>query len=69
MSALLAMLCDVMNLFLSGLKWTPNPKSVKFQYEDPTGKLMMLPSDLVLIEDTKFKEYVGVSHYHLFHTF
>lgn len=46
-------------VLLKGLKWTPNPKSAKFQYQDPTGKLMMLPSDLVLIEDAEFKTIVG----------
>ena len=30
----------------------------KFQYKDPSGKLMMLPSDIVLIEDSEFKQYV-----------
>lgn len=28
------------------------------QYEDPTGELMMLPSDLALIHDPKFRVYV-----------
>lgn len=27
-----------------------------FQYQDPSGKLMMLPSDIVLIEDKSFKK-------------
>lgn len=27
-----------------------------FQYQDPSGRLMMLPSDIVLIEDSKFKK-------------
>ena len=30
------------------------------QYKDPSGKLMMLPSDIVLIEDAGFKKYVDV---------
>jgi len=30
----------------------------KFQYKDPSGQLMMLPSDIALIEDPKFKRYV-----------
>lgn len=45
-------------VLLKNLKWTPNPKAGKFQYQDPSGKLMMLPSDIVLIEDPKFKIYV-----------
>ena len=28
------------------------------QFEDPSGKLMMLPSDIVLIQDPKFRPYV-----------
>jgi len=28
------------------------------QFEDPSGKLMMLPSDLVLTKDAKFNEWV-----------
>ena len=47
-------------VLLKGLKWTPNPDAAKFQYQDPSGKLMMLPSDLVLIEDEAFKGYVDV---------
>lgn len=47
-------------VLLKGLKWEPNPKASKFQYQDPSGKLMMLPSDIVLIEDEKFKQYVDV---------
>jgi cytochrome c peroxidase len=45
---------------LKGLKWTENKKTKKFQYEDPSGQLMMLPSDIVLLEDEKFKKYVDV---------
>ncbi len=45
---------------LLGLKWTVNPKTSKLQYEDPTKKLMMLPSDLTLIEDSEFKKYVEI---------
>lgn len=41
-----------------GLKWTPDDAAAKFQYTDPSGNLMMLPSDIALIEDTKFKKYV-----------
>ena len=45
---------------LLNIKWEPNvgPKTPKFQYKDPSGKLMMLPSDIVLIEDSEFKQYV-----------
>ena len=32
----------------------------KLQYEDPSGKLMMLPSDIVLLEDPDFKKYVDI---------
>ena len=28
------------------------------QFEDPSGKLMMLPSDIVLIQDKNFRKYV-----------
>jgi cytochrome c peroxidase len=49
---------------LGNLKWTPNEKVLsqggKFQYQDPSGKLMMLPSDIALIEDPKFKQFVDV---------
>ncbi|KAG1680819.1 hypothetical protein FOA52_008152 [Chlamydomonas sp. UWO 241] len=40
--------------------WTPDPRQKMFQFQDPTGTLMMLPSDLVLIQDDKFKKYVEV---------
>mmetsp|Transcript_16698 Transcript_16698/g.25927 ORF Transcript_16698/g.25927 Transcript_16698/m.25927 type:complete len:217 (-) Transcript_16698:318-968(-) len=40
------------------LKWEPNTATKNFQYKDPSGKLMMLPSDIVLIEDPDFKKYV-----------
>lgn len=45
-------------------KWTiktthkGQPWKGPLQYEDPTGDLMMLPSDLVLIEDRDFRKYV-----------
>ena len=38
--------------------WTPDERVPKFQYKDASGTLMMLPSDLVLIEDKDFKPYV-----------
>jgi len=28
------------------------------QFEDPSGKLMMLPSDIVLVQDSDFRKYV-----------
>jgi hypothetical protein len=34
--------------------WTADPRAKKFQYKDPSGTLMMLPSDLVLVQDSKF---------------
>jgi cytochrome c peroxidase len=36
--------------------WTPKPNTKQFQ--DPTGALMMLPTDLVLVQDPAFKPYV-----------
>ena len=48
-------------------KWTPKSKKHEeggcpwkgpMQYENPKGDLMMLPSDIVLTQDPKFKEYV-----------
>jgi cytochrome c peroxidase len=47
-------------ILLKGLKWSVDPKANKLQYTDPSGKLMMLPSDLVLIEDPSFKSYVDM---------
>ena len=38
--------------------WTVDSNAPKFQYVDPSGKLMMLPSDLVLVQDSKFKPFV-----------
>ena len=37
-------------VLLKGLKWAPNDEAAKFQYKDPSGSLMMLPSDIALIE-------------------
>lgn len=45
-------------VLLKGLKWAPDDAAAKFQYKDPSGNLMMLPSDIALIEDNKFKKYV-----------
>lgn len=45
-------------------KWTPKlthngqPWTGPDQYEDSTGQLMMLPSDLALIADPEFKKHV-----------
>lgn len=39
-------------------KWTEKKWSGPKQYEDPTGQLMMLPADLVLIQDPQFKKFV-----------
>ena len=45
-------------VLLKGLEWTPDDQKAKFQYRDPSGNLMMLPSDIALIEDPKFNKYV-----------
>ena len=56
---------------LSNLKWVPKEWDGPFQYyvltfclrhcvDAPTGKLMMLPTDLVLLEDEKFLKWVNV---------
>jgi len=34
------------------------PWTGPMQFEDPTGELMMLPSDIVLIQDKEFRKYV-----------
>lgn len=43
---------------LLGVDWKKRSWDGPFQYEDGTKSLMMLPSDLVLIQDEKFNEYV-----------
>jgi len=44
---------------MSNLKWVPKEWDGPFQYVDaPTGKLMMLPSDLVLLQDESFLKWV-----------
>ena len=51
------------NLYFSllvNLKWEPNVVNEHAQFKDPSGKLMMLPSDIVLIEDAKFRKYVDI---------
>jgi len=39
-------------------KWTLKKWNGPQQYEDPTGELMMLPADMVIIQDPKFRKYV-----------
>lgn len=39
---------------LLNLPWTPKQWDGPAQFEDPSGKLMMLPSDLLLRDDPKF---------------
>ena len=47
-------------------RWSPKlthngkPWTGPDQFEDSTGKLMMLPSDIVLIKDPEFKKYVDM---------
>ena len=43
---------------LENVKWTKKEWSGPLQYEDASGKLMMLPSDLLLVSDPGFKPYV-----------
>ena len=45
------------NLLLN-VPWTLKEWNGPMQFEDPTGKLMMLPSDIALIQDKKWKGYV-----------
>ncbi|CAM9709062.1 unnamed protein product [Chrysoparadoxa australica] len=47
-------------VLLKNLKWTPRKWEGPFQYSDASGQLMMLPSDLVLLQDKKFKKWVDV---------
>lgn len=42
-------------------KWTPKKWNGPFQYEDPSGDLMMLPTDLAIVQDAKMKPHV--EHY------
>ena len=65
---------------LMNLEWTPRKWDGPLQYEDPSGKYMMLPSDLALKTDSSFKvfarlyadneqaffdDFAAVRHYHL----
>jgi hypothetical protein len=43
---------------LINLEWTPKKWDGPLQYEDPSGDLMMLPTDLALIQDEKFRPFV-----------
>jgi len=43
---------------LIDLKWTPRKWDGPLQYTDPSGSLMMLPTDLALIQDEKFLPFV-----------
>ena len=38
--------------------WTLKEWDGPMQFEDPSGKLMMLPSDIALIQDPKFRKHV-----------
>jgi cytochrome c peroxidase len=51
------------NLFFKELlerKWTERKWNGPRQFQDQTGQLMMLPTDLALIEDPAFKKYVDL---------
>lgn len=39
-------------------KWTPKPGSNPMQYQDPTGDLMMLPTDVCMMDDAKFRPII-----------
>lgn len=41
---------------LKNKKWSKKKWNGPLQYEDPTGKLMMLPTDMVLLWDRGFKK-------------
>ena len=43
---------------LETVQWTPKQWDGPAQFEDPTGTLMMLPSDIVLTTDKSFSKYV-----------
>jgi cytochrome c peroxidase len=45
------------NLLLS-VPWTIKEWNGPMQFEDPSGKLMMLPSDLALVQDKNFRPFV-----------
>ena len=41
-------------------KWTPRAWDGPAQFEDPSGKLMMLPSDLLLRDDAKLRKWAEI---------
>jgi len=41
-------------------KWTPKKWSGPLQYEDPSGELMMLPTDVALLSDPAFRKWVDI---------
>ena len=43
---------------LVDIEWKPKQWDGKFQYTDPTDKLVMLPTDIALIEDAGFRVHV-----------
>eukprot|EP00750_Incisomonas_marina_P015788 INCI18643.1.p1 GENE.INCI18643.1~~INCI18643.1.p1 ORF type:complete len:598 (+),score=120.47 INCI18643.1:293-2086(+) len=43
--------------FLMDKEWTPRKWDGPLQYEDPSGKYMMLPTDLALKEDPEFNKF------------
>ncbi|KAJ3080091.1 cytochrome c peroxidase [Quaeritorhiza haematococci] len=45
-------------VLLTKLKWTKKQWDGPEQYEDPSGELMMLPTDMALLWDPKFKPFV-----------
>mmetsp|Transcript_30950 Transcript_30950/g.42563 ORF Transcript_30950/g.42563 Transcript_30950/m.42563 type:complete len:360 (+) Transcript_30950:73-1152(+) len=48
-------------ILLSTIKWIPDDRVAKLQYTNKKdGDLMMLPSDLVLLQDDKFKKFVDL---------
>lgn len=43
---------------LVDIEWKPKDWEGKFQYTDPTDTLVMLPTDIALIEDAEFRKHV-----------
>ena len=43
---------------LLDIEWKPKDWDGKFQYTDPTDTLIMLPTDIALIQDAKFRKHV-----------
>jgi len=48
---------DYFQLLLES-KWTKREWKGPLQYEDPSKQLMMLPADMIMIEDPAFRKYV-----------